>query len=77
MRTAMVPITKNKTEDTSNKNNYKPIALDTAASKLFEICTLDVLENYLLTHDDQFRLKTKHSTDMCVVYFKVLFQTSK
>ena len=47
MRTAMVPIIKNKTGDTSDKNNYSPIAIVTASSKLFEICILDVLKTYL------------------------------
>ena len=56
MRTAMVPIIKNKTGDSSDKNNYRPIALVAAASKLFEICNLEVLETYLLTHDHQFGL---------------------
>ena len=32
----IVPITKNKTGNTSDKNNYRPIALMTAASKNFE-----------------------------------------
>ena len=61
----MVPIIRHKTRDTNDKNNYRLIALVTAASKLFEICILDVLETYLLTHDDQFVFKSKHSTDMC------------
>ena len=47
MRTGMVPIIKNKTGDTSDKNNYRPYTLVTAASKLFDICILDVLETYL------------------------------
>ena len=38
MKTAIVPIIKNKTGDTSDKNNYRPIALVTAASKIFELC---------------------------------------
>ena len=50
MKTAMVPIIKNKTGDTSDKYNYRPIALVTAASNLFEICILEILETYLLTH---------------------------
>ena len=33
MKTALVPIIKNKTGDISDKNNYRPIALVTAASK--------------------------------------------
>ena len=35
MKTAIVPIIKNKTGDTSDKNNYILIALVTAASKFF------------------------------------------
>ena len=38
MKTAIVPVIKNKTGDTSDKNNYRPIVLVTAASKFFEIC---------------------------------------
>ena len=72
MRTAMVPIVKNKTGDSSDQNNYIPIALVAAASKLFEICNLEVLETYLLTHDHQFGLKYKHSTDMCIFTVKSL-----
>ena len=70
MKTALVPIIKNKTGDTSNKNNYRPIALVTAASKIFEICILEVLEMYLITHDHQFGFKSKHSTDMCIFTVK-------
>ena len=72
MKTAIVPIIKNKTGDTSNKNNYRPIALVTAASKLFEICILEILETYLITHDHQFGFKAKHSTDMCIFTVKTL-----
>ena len=67
----MVPIITNKTGNTSDKNNYRPIALVTAVSKLFEICILEVLETYLL-HDHQFGFKSKHSTDMCIFTVKSL-----
>ena len=70
MKTALVPIIKNKTGDTSDKNNYRPIALVTAASKKFLICILEVLEMYLITHDHQFGFKSKHSTDMCIFTVK-------
>ena len=72
MKTAIVPIIKNKTGDTSDKNNYRPIALVTVASKLFEICILEILETYLITHDHQFGFKAKHSTDMCIFTVKTL-----
>ena len=60
MKTAIVPIIKSKTGDTSDKNNYRPIALVTAASKLFDICILKILETYLITHDHQFGFKAKY-----------------
>ena len=47
----------NKSGDSSDKNNYRPIALAAAASKLFEICILEFLETYLLTHEIQFGFK--------------------
>ena len=61
---------KNKTGDTSDKNNYRPIALVTAASKIFELCLSVILENYLFTHDQQFGFKSKHSTDFCIFTVK-------
>ena len=67
MKTAIVPIIKNKTGDISDKNNYRPIALVTAASKIFELCLSVILENYLFTHDEQFGFKSKHSTDFCII----------
>ena len=71
MKTAIIPIIKNKTGDISGKNNYRPIALVTAASKLFETCILETVEKYLITHDHQFGFKDKHSTDMCIFTVKL------
>ena len=45
MKTAIVPIIKNKSGISIEKANYKPIALDTACSKIFESCLLILLEN--------------------------------
>ena len=70
MKTAIVPIIKNKTGDTSNKNNYRPIALVTACSKIFELCILSIIENYICTHDHQFGFKKQHATDMCIYTVK-------
>ena len=47
MKTAIVYIIKNKTGDISEKCNYRPIALETAGSKIFEICLLKILEVHL------------------------------
>ena len=66
MKTAIVPIIKNKSGNTSDKSNYRPIALVTACSKIFESCLLKMLEHYLETHDHQFGFKSQHATDMCI-----------
>ena len=70
MKTAIVPIIKNKTGDSSDKGNYRPIALVTACSKIFEICLLKMLEMYLDTDDHQFGFKSQHATDMCIFTVK-------
>ena len=59
MKTAIVPIIKNKTGNTSDKNNCRPIGLVTVASKFFKLCLSVILEDYLITHDQQFDLKEK------------------
>ena len=64
MKTAIVPIIKNKTRYPSDEGNYRPIALVTACSKIFEACLLKMLEIYLKTDDHQFRFKSQHATDM-------------
>ena len=69
-KTALVPIVKNKTGDTSDKNKYRPIAIIIASSKLFEICVLEILVTYLITHDHQFGFKSKHSTDVFIFTVK-------
>ena len=66
----MVPIIKNKTGDTRDKNNYRPIALVTACSKILELCILSIIENYICTHDHQFGFKKQHATDMCIYTVK-------
>ena len=74
MKTAIVPIVNNKTGDSSDKSNYRPTALVTACSKIFEICLLEMLEEYLQSHDHQFGFKKQHSTDMCIFTVKSVIQ---
>ena len=70
MKTAIVPMIKCKTGNTADKNNYRPVALVTACSKIFELCLLEIIEKYLDTHDHQFGFKKQHSTDMCIFTLK-------
>ena len=45
-------------------------ALVAAASKIFELCLSIILEDYLVTHDQQIGFKRKHSTDLCIFTVK-------
>ena len=70
MKTVLVPIVKDKNENISSVDNYRPIALTTASSKIVGLIYLDKLSDYLKCHDNQFGFKASHSTDMCVYVLK-------
>ena len=53
MKTIIIPLVKNKSGDTSDINNYIPIALVTFASKIFDIILLELTESNLDTTDNQ------------------------
>ena len=74
MTTSIIPILKNKNGDTSAKNNYRPIAIVTAMSKIFELCLATVMDAHLVTSDNQFGFKQKHSTDLCIYTVKSIIQ---
>ncbi len=66
LESIIVPLVKNRCGDLSDKNNYRPIALSSIISKIFEKVILHRLEEYLWTTDNQFGFKSGHSTDQCV-----------
>ena len=70
MKTAIVPILKNRQGDTSDKNNYRPIAIVTAMSKILELCIMKLIETHLVTRDNQFGFKRQHGTDLCIFTVK-------
>ena len=74
MTTSIIPILKNKNGDTSAKNNYRPIAIVTAMSKIFELCLATVMDAHLVTSDNQFGFKQKHSTGLCIYTVKSIIQ---
>ena len=67
MKTAIVPILKNRQGDTSDKNNYRSIAIVTA---ILEWCIMKLIETHLLTSDNQFGFKHQHGTDLCIFTVK-------
>ena len=74
MKTIIISLVKNKSGDTSDVNNYRPIALVMVASKIFEIVLLELMKSYLDITDNSFGFKTGHSADHCIYVFKNVIQ---
>ena len=55
--TVLIPIIKDKSGDVTDKSNYRPIALSSIMSKVFEHLLLDHMESFLYTSDNQSVLK--------------------
>ena len=70
IETTIVTIVKNKCGNITDSNNYRPIALATIVSKLFESVILMKCEQYLTTSANQFGFNTGHSTDLCIYALK-------
>ena len=70
MITIIAPIIKNKAGDLSDNNNYRPIALATIASKLFEFLILSRVSTFVSTRVNQFGFKKYQSTEMQIFLFK-------
>ena len=70
MKNVLLPIIKSKIGDMHDVNNYRPIAIVNACSKLFELILFDFIDVYLQTTDNQFGFKNKHATDMCIFTIK-------
>ena len=66
----IVPIIKDRSKDITSTDNYRPVAIVTAISKIFELCILSRIENVLESNDFQFGFKAKHSTDMSIFVIK-------
>ena len=66
INSVIIPLIKNKCGDHTGKNNYRPIALSSIISKVFEHIIAERLEVYLWTNDNQFGFKSGHSTDLCI-----------
>ena len=70
MYTVLVPVVKDKKNDLSDCDNYRPIALTTIISKLLEIVILKRCKEFLVTTDNQFGFKQGHGTEQCVFTLK-------
>ena len=70
IKTTIVLVIKNKCDNLVDSNNYRPIAIATIVSKLYEFTILYKCENFLKTCDNQFRFKRKHSAEFCIYTLK-------
>ena len=70
LETIIVPIIKNPNNNIQDVSNYRPIAVATVISKLFELFILHLIKDFIKTSDNQFGFKSNHSTDMSVFLFK-------
>ena len=70
MSVTLVPVVQNKAGKINARNNYRPIALASTMSKLFERILLNRLKKYLNTEDNQFGFKKGLGTDQCIFALK-------
>ena len=68
----LVPIIKDKSAKVSSKENYRPIAVASVLSKVFEKVILLRIEKYISTNCNQFGFKRRHGTDQCIYLLKEL-----
>ena len=64
------PIVKNPLKSTGKSENYRPIAISTAMSKLIEKIMYNRMKEHLHITDNQFAYRSNHSTDQCVYLLK-------
>ena len=70
MHVVVIPLLKCKSKDPADVNNYRPIAIATALSKVLEQVLLSRLAKYLWTADSQFGFKWGHGIKMAIFALK-------
>ena len=66
----IIPLIKSKLKDPGLSDNFRPISIATAISKVFEKILFKRMIPYLQTTDNQFGFKQSHSTDLCILTLK-------
>ena len=70
MHLVIIPLLKCKSKDPADVNNYRPIAIATAFSKVLERVLLSRLGRYLSTADSQFGFKRTHASEIALFALK-------
>ena len=77
MATITTPAIKTKSGHLLDDNNYRPIALITVASKLFESLILPRATTFLTTYANKFGFKKQHVTEMLIIFvFENILRTA-
>ena len=67
---AISPVIKDKAGDSSDKSNYRPIALTSVITKVIERIILHKFSDYFISSAHQFGFKAGLSTDICIYTLK-------
>ena len=70
MHLVIIPLLKCKSKDPADVNNYRPIAIATAPSKVVEQVLLSRLARYLWTADRKLSFRSAHWTEMAIFALK-------
>ena len=70
MHVVIIPLPKFKSKDPADVNNYRPIAIATAFSKVLEQVLLERLARFLWTADSQLGFKQAHGTKIAIFAIK-------
>jgi len=74
MKSTIITLVKDKKGLLCDKDNYRPIAITTAISKLLELVILEKFSEYLSSTTHQFGFKKHQSTDMCIFAMKEVIE---
>ena len=77
MKTLIVPMVKDKKSNIQSSDNYRPIALTSIVSKVFEIVILEEYGSLLTTSPHQFGFKPKHGTEQGVFVLQQVIEFYK
>ena len=73
----IIPIVKNSKGDLSLVDNYRPIAITSIMSKIYELLILKRHCNVMKTTSNQFEFKTKHSAEQIIFVSKQVIDFCK
>ena len=72
----LVPIPKDSKGKLNEKGNYRPISLASCFSKLFEMCILKRISQFIGTAVNQFGYKAELGTDSCIYTLKEIIHNN-